>query len=277
MFEQYHPDFDESVGYKAGMSLAKAVNQAFPSQQYKFSTFTVPPCAIEVCGSRKRLFDPYAKLDQPTQLAIEFPPEPPVDKWKDLKCSSHMRPYLTAESLEERLHLAERVLKVNEHRFDSIAFRGMSGAFLGPPLAMRLHKGMILVRKDVDDSHSCMLLEGFKECGRYVIVDDFVSTKSTINNIIDTVYNKIGPATVCVGVLEVEYLASTEVWQCESGTKDALTYKEYVAERIADLKAKHHYKPQKPVFFNLTEPNDESKTTAITLYRQPLNYAVQGA
>ena len=213
---------------------------------------------------------------EPEHLGLDFPPEPPIDRWKDLSCSNHMRPYLTAESLEERLNFAERVLKVNEHRFDSIAFRGMSGAFLGPPLAMRLHKGMVLVRKDSDDSHSSAMLEGFKECGRYVIVDDFVSTKNTINHIIDKIYNKIGPETVCIGVLEVEYLSHERVCRCENGKHDGLAYADYVAERIADLKAKHEYRPQKPVLFNLSNLPEPSPT-AITLYRKPLNYAVQGA
>ena len=194
----------------------------------------------------------------------ELPSTAGMDMWKDLSCSSHMRPYLTAESLQEKLELAERVLATCHQCFDTIAFSGMSGAFLGPPLAMRLHKGMAMIRKDSDDSHSSMMIEGFNGCNHYVIVDDFVSTKSTINRIIDVIYNKIGPEIVCFGVLEVGCLTHEDAYHIECGKRDPLAHMDYVAERIADLKTKHKYKP---VSFNLANPSwlDDPNPTAITL------------
>jgi adenine/guanine phosphoribosyltransferase-like PRPP-binding protein len=263
MLDDGHTDFADPVDFVAGVSLARAANQVFTPQQYKYSTFNAPPGFIDVCGTRVRLFNPPV---EPEQLELDLPTAPEINKWRDLSCSSHMRPYLTAESLQESLELAERVLATCHQCFDTIAFRGMSGAFLGPPLAMRFHKGMVMIRKDSDDSHSSMVTEGFTGCNHYVIVDDFVSTKNTINRIIDTIYNKIGPETVCVGVLQVEYLTQKSVHGIECGKKEPFDYMDYVAERVADLKAKQDYK-KPPTPYNFW--GKEMQTTAITLYRTP--------
>ena len=198
-----------------------------------FYTYTPP---INVCGKMWQV--PKVVSYEPEQLGIEFPPEPEPDPWRDLRCSSHMRPYLTATSLETKLGLAERVLRICADKFDTIAFRGMSGAFLGPPLAMRLHKNMVMVRKVTDDSHSMMLLEGSKLCNRYVVVDDFVSTKATLNKIIDAVYDVIGPDATCIGMIEVEYLDEEGVRSREEGKVHTLSYTDYIAERFADSRWK---------------------------------------
>jgi hypothetical protein len=75
-------------------------------------------------------------------------------------------------------------LQDKSHLFDAIAFRGMSGALIGPVLADRLDKKLIMVRKPTDgESHSRMTVEGEK-ADRYIIVDDFVSSGSTVRAII---------------------------------------------------------------------------------------------
>jgi adenine/guanine phosphoribosyltransferase-like PRPP-binding protein len=172
---------------------------------------------------------------KPVQTEFEFPPII-IDKWEDLNTSSHMRPYLTAESLQQRLDLAERALRMCLHKFDAIAFQGMSGAFLGPPLAMRLHKGMILVRKDCDDSHSGLSFEGVKSCSQYVIVDDFASTKNTIRHIVTTIYKHMGPEVNCAGLIQVEYLNENILRDIAIGICDPFEYTKDVNEILANLK-----------------------------------------
>ena len=219
---------------------AKSTVKSFESLQGKlpkpYSSFYVPQEYMDVCGTPMKVtrFGP----EEPEQLGLEFPPEPEPDPWSDLRCSTHMRPYLTATSLEKKLGLAERVLRLFADKFDTIAFRGMSGAFLGPPLAMRLHKNMAMVRKVTDDSHSMMLLEGSKLCNRYVVVDDFASTKATLNKIIDAVYDVMGPDATCIGMIEVEYLDDEGVRNREEGKVHTLSYTDYIAERFADLRWK---------------------------------------
>lgn len=70
-------------------------------------------------------------------------------------------------------------------KFNCVAFRGMSGALLGPHIANRLGKYMIIARKTTDRSHSCLSLEGVSvyESIKYIIVDDFIYTGNTISKI----------------------------------------------------------------------------------------------
>ena len=68
-------------------------------------------------------------------------------------------------------------------RFDAIAVRGISGLLVGVPLALRLDKQLIVVRKPKDDTHSPYMVEGYAAGERYLIVDDFVSTGATVKEI----------------------------------------------------------------------------------------------
>lgn len=114
--------------------------------------------------------------------------------------SSHMASYLKPHSLRERLRLAARALKT--HDFDTLAFRGMSGAFVGPALAARLGKQMILVRKPEEKSHSHLRVEGYRDTKRYIIVDDFIASGDTRDTIINAVYS-FAPDAKFIGLLQV--------------------------------------------------------------------------
>lgn len=118
--------------------------------------------------------------------------------------SEHMEYYLDPQMLKKRLALACEVLEAFE--FDTIAFRGMSGAFLGPSIATVLDKQMILVRKADDDSHSLYQTEGYKDVNRYIIVDDFVSSGSTKKAIIDAV-TIFAPDSNFLGLLDVNNIS----------------------------------------------------------------------
>jgi len=107
---------------------------------------------------------------------------------------------LRPKELRTRIDLAVRALQT--HTFDTIAFRGMSGAFLGPQIAAFLDKEMILVRKPHDDTHSFYNVEGFKGARRYIIVDDFISLGGTKRAIIEAV-SKFAPDANFVGLLPV--------------------------------------------------------------------------
>lgn len=114
--------------------------------------------------------------------------------------SSHLHTYLSPYLLANKLRIATKLLRSFD--FDTIAFRGMSGALTAPTLAMRLKKQMILVRKDGDDSHTYDRVEGNRASLRYIIVDDFVSTGKTRNTIIDKV-RAFAPNAEFIGLLPV--------------------------------------------------------------------------
>lgn len=107
-----------------------------------------------------------------------------------------------------RLKIREAVKFLRAHpeiEFDAIAFRGVSGLLYGPPIALRLKKEMLLVRKPDDGSHSMRekrFVEGWKYTKRYLIVDDFSCYGETARAIVDKIKDFSGGA-VCVGLLQV--------------------------------------------------------------------------
>ena len=119
-------------------------------------------------------------------------------------CSHHMRKFIDPQELNTVINYAVEALK--SYSFDGIAFQGMSGAFIGPPVALRLNKSMLLVRKDGDTTHSAHKVEGDKTVRKYVILDDFISTGDTLTNIKNHV-KKFQPRAKCIGVLEVTMIS----------------------------------------------------------------------
>jgi len=83
----------------------------------------------------------------------------------------------------------------NEIEFGAIAFTGVSGAGLAFPLSLELDKALLCVRK-TNSSHSEHEVEGDFSEDKYIIVDDFTETNGTI----DTIIEKIGTRSKCVGV-----------------------------------------------------------------------------
>ena len=80
------------------------------------------------------------------------------------------------------------VLKVLENiEYDAIAFSGMSGALMASIIADRTGSGLIMVRKEMDVSHSTLFIESSshrKHTCKYVVIDDVISTGKTIKRII---------------------------------------------------------------------------------------------
>lgn len=89
--------------------------------------------------------------------------------------------------------------------FDTIAFRGMSGALIAPILALRLNKSLIMVRKPNDNTHSELLVEGDKAAKRYIIVDDFQSSGATASTIKFHI-ERFAPQAECLGVFETFHM-----------------------------------------------------------------------
>jgi adenine/guanine phosphoribosyltransferase-like PRPP-binding protein len=103
------------------------------------------------------------------------------------------RPELLAR-LQARLELARKV----GPEFDSLAFRGVSGAMIAPSLADRLSLGIVAIRKPNDGSHSSAQVEASWGASRYVIVDDLISSGRTCRAIIEAGDEA---RLTCVGIL----------------------------------------------------------------------------
>lgn len=106
-------------------------------------------------------------------------------------------PYNRPDQLESVVRYVCQVLERVE--FDTIVFRGFSGAIVGPIVALRMGKPWVLVRKNQDASHSCNRIEG-SVGSAYVIIDDFIERGTTIREIVGAVY-ELYPHSRCVGAV----------------------------------------------------------------------------
>lgn len=104
--------------------------------------------------------------------------------------------------LREKIRQAMKILRPMADQFEGIAFRGASGMFPGPILALRLRKSIILVRKG-EETHSTYPVEGDRAVKSYIIVDDQIATGSTIEAIMHGVrsFAAIGNKPRLLGVL----------------------------------------------------------------------------
>jgi orotate phosphoribosyltransferase len=92
--------------------------------------------------------------------------------------------------LETNVRRVTHGLRKHTRDFDFIAVSGMSGVVVGAPAALRLHKPLVIVRKDDDSNghHAGGSFIGFDSVkGRYVIVDDFTSSGRTLEYIINRI------------------------------------------------------------------------------------------
>jgi orotate phosphoribosyltransferase len=110
--------------------------------------------------------------------------------------ADHLEDILDGKSL--RLRVKWTVAKLKHHKFDAIAFRGLSGALVAPAVAMRMNKSLIAVRKAKTD-HSPNMVEGDVTARRYVIVDDFVCSGTTIEHIVREI-RKVNKNAECIGM-----------------------------------------------------------------------------
>jgi adenine/guanine phosphoribosyltransferase-like PRPP-binding protein len=78
----------------------------------------------------------------------------------------------------------------------------VSGALIAPAIAHKMGKGLIVVRKKGDDTHSARKIEGhFDQC-RYVIVDDFICTGKTLKFIAQSIAANGGVESDLVGIYQ---------------------------------------------------------------------------
>ena len=118
----------------------------------------------------------------------------------------------TRERVEERAAFAAKAIKELRERTGStsVVVHGNSGVSCGFAALMASDEdfNLVLLRKDNDNSHGSPI-EGPDEhrLGKYLILDDFVSSGATMNRIrdkIDTLHGQVSwssPRPECVGIV----------------------------------------------------------------------------
>lgn len=107
--------------------------------------------------------------------------------------TSYLRSVYSVEQYTHMLPAAIKKIKdwQVKYPFDAIAFTGTSGAALAYPLSFALQLPLICIRKKNDGNHFNSDIEGCINARKYLIVDDFISSGSTVRNIIKTVSDKL--------------------------------------------------------------------------------------
>ena len=118
----------------------------------------------------------------------------------DLIDSSYSSSFLCTPKLLKLTTKAAKFLKTKN--FDTIAFRGMSGAMVAPLLATKTDKNLMMVRKPKSDCHSKKIVEGYRRVKTYIIVDDFVDSGLTFVEIYYAIQS-YAPSAKCLGILSV--------------------------------------------------------------------------
>ncbi len=150
------------------------------------------------------VIQPYNEPDEPTPTPTPTTPHQPR------YVTSHVDNVFHVDRVARLIPAACRELKRMERaglRIDAIAFRGMSGCLFAAPLAARMRKPMIMVRKMCKDcgsaqSHTCNLVEGDRNAITYVIVDDFIASGTTVRAIKEAITH--WSQATCVGVMTAD-------------------------------------------------------------------------
>jgi adenine/guanine phosphoribosyltransferase-like PRPP-binding protein len=139
--------------------------------------------------------------------------------------------YNDLETLKSVVSIAAANLKSLRNEFDSIVVTGLSGVIVGSPVALRLNKPLVVIRKENDDAHAGPSGHiNMKKLGkRALFFDDFVSAGNTRARVRDLVEKKGARLVATYVYREQEYLpgptgrASRNYWeQSEPGAPDAV-------------------------------------------------------
>jgi orotate phosphoribosyltransferase-like protein len=117
---------------------------------------------------------------------------------QELDAAWHLQAIMRPGALRYAGERVARMVASTGWEFDSIAFRGLSGALVAPLVCVLLNKWPIAVRKEHEKAHSSHVVEGFRSA-RYIILDDLIDSGSTVDRIIYEMTEQHGSAE-CVGI-----------------------------------------------------------------------------
>lgn len=114
-----------------------------------------------------------------------------------MKHTDYLGQLLNPTSLKEAIKDAVEALK--DIDFDSFAVTGYSGTVFGGALALKMGKGLFLVRKTTENCHSSYSVEGDDRYKRYIFLDDLISSGDTLRTVVKE---------MCISFSHVEFIGS---------------------------------------------------------------------
>lgn len=132
---------------------------------------------------------------------------------------THLKEFINPREAKRIVEMSVRYLRQLEAsgkvEFTTIAFRGLSGALIAPMIAMEMDKSLLAVRKVKRTGHGSNPVEGDYNAGKYIIVDDFISTGETCREIMQEIeecysMKSLNGGALCVGVLQAYFFVHPE-------------------------------------------------------------------
>jgi adenine/guanine phosphoribosyltransferase-like PRPP-binding protein len=124
-------------------------------------------------------------------------PLPPVVQ------TSYLTRVYNADQYQEMIPLAMKSVQEfsKKHKFDAIAFKGSSGAAIAYPLSYLLNLPLIHVRGNNKTNHYIHPIEGLISTKKYIIVDDFIASGDTMQEIINTISTELKGKAQPIGIV----------------------------------------------------------------------------
>ena len=96
------------------------------------------------------------------------------------------------DDLQEIVDRTVKDLRKEADHFDYIAVRGCSGLVVGSPVALKLNKPLVIIRKPDEKHHSYgqTLINIRHSFGRYVFLDDFICSGATRDSVVVALNNR---------------------------------------------------------------------------------------
>jgi len=134
------------------------------------------------------------------------------------------------ESLKERVAAVVKVLKDQCGQVDAIAVCGISGMALLGAVSYETGIPMTVVRKRHEDPCHGYVLTGWLGSGRYVILDDLISSGATVNHVYETVRKEAGKELIVpptLGGIVLHHVGYGGNYQMNDGTYVPTWYAKY--------------------------------------------------
>jgi len=154
--------------------------------------------------------------DKQLNMIFERDDEPMNEPVEEYKHCGYMSQALRRKEIDQSVEICLAVLE--KKQFDTIAFRGMSGALIAPIVAHWLQKEVIMIRKKTTElTHSNHLVEGYIAAKKYVILDDFIQGGGTVREIVSRVKEFTSVAEIVGGVF---YAQENTPWYTAKALKE---------------------------------------------------------
>ena len=130
--------------------------------------------------------------------------------------SSYLRETFDAKKVRVIVRAMTKMIKESGVEFDTVVFRGMSGALIAPILAYKLKKYVAVCRKESDGSHSghSGRIEGNVDIKNFIIIDDFIDSGTTVEIILKTVKD-CSPSSKCAGIFLYRSASCGSMFDCK--------------------------------------------------------------